>query len=107
MPGAPAGVGTSGQLDPIRKPDAEVANNQQNNESSEARNQQASKYSILGTAGKKLTGVTSGVSAMKNYLTRSTRKSPDKKPADQRQQLNDTMQQLNQYDETNDQIVEE
>ena len=32
--------------------------------------QNTSKLSIFGTAGKKLTGVTSGVNAMKNYLTR-------------------------------------
>ena len=42
---------------------------------------------------------------MKNYLTRTTKKSPEKQrhvAPDQRQQLNDTMQQLNQYDDSSE-----
>ena len=42
---------------------------------------------------------------MKNYLTRTTKKSPEKQRQvvpDQRQQLNDTMQQLNQYDDSSE-----
>ena len=79
----------------------DVANNQQNNESFEKENSKANqqqhsttgKRSIFGNAGKKFyqktTGVTSGVSAMKNYLTRKKGQIDNN---DQRLILNDSMQ---------------